>query len=128
MRARLTSSRACLLGRASATYAQTVRTSTGCRAANAARRRKTRRNITSGNGKEIMHKLNYLLVSLAILTGCFWPTPRDGHAAALGRRSATLSLAPVQFPDDQHIIYQNERQVGAIYSPRNDIRSEEHTS
>jgi len=70
-----------------------------------------------------MQKLNYLLVSLAILTGCFWPAPRDGHAAALGRRSATLSLAPVQFPDDQHLIYQNERQVGEIYSPGNDIKA-----
>ena len=73
-----------------------------------------------------MQRLSYLLVSLAILAGCFGLALQGGQAAAANRRAAPLMRAPVQFPIDQFGIYQREARVGEIYSPGTDIKATQY--
>lgn len=73
-----------------------------------------------------MHRLSYLLFSLAILAGCFGLALEGGQAAAVNRRAAPLLRVPLQFPIDEFGIFQKETRVGEIYSPGTDIKATQY--
>jgi hypothetical protein len=73
-----------------------------------------------------MQRLNYLLISLALLAVCCGLALRGSQAATASRRAAPLLRAPMQIPIDPDKIFQKGIQVGEIYAPGNDPKATQY--